>query len=482
MFSNYLLVCVVVVIVVMNVCRIRQNHPGELNTTPCLGTDIVHDEKQEVAVVLHADTYLKLWYKMISNAERSVYFSVYTWKIEHDNIPPHLLIMGAAFKSIIGKRESLNNSARQDPPVMVYIMYNSQNVSSTQTNSLYLTLKYWSEMGIDIQPSNPHLRLFFLPWKHTFFNNNHVKFLTVDGRETVLFSGNIERASHGGPGAWRECGLYVRGHPFAAMCEGYYRHMASLAKASHTTSAEMWQKLNTPRRRGRLVITGTVKWLDRHGSSGSPGSLVNDAIPAEDLQLISCPEVITVFKNPHANLFSTYRHARNIRSYVHLIEASKSAIWIMTPTINDMVIVNALLDAGKRGVQVHVVTGHAYNNQPVAINILRCAGHLSNQQVGRYLSAGSNIAIRWYKRGLTDGCRLCDAQCECNMSVHAKMAVFDQETLFIGSSNLDVFSTIYSAELDVIIKDKTLACVAMRDCITPLWNQASGVKKPHNNG
>lgn len=470
-----LLLIITCVVICLLIHRIRLNVLYSVDGPSLMYDDVVQDANQQVAIITHADTYMKMWYRMVSRARHVIFLSLYTWKMEHDLIPPHIIVLAAAFRRIIKTRIATNDHG---PAVQIHIMYNEQRLSMTQHNSMYVTLKYWSMCGINVAQACPHLSISFCPWKHSFFNNNHVKFLAVDRSETVLFSGNIEQQSHGGLGSWRECGLYVQGALFAKQCEMYYHHMA--CSAEHQSIQTMWAALNTRKRQLTLPVSANVAWRDLQGCTRSIENAIDmSENECEHLPLFTCDTLYTIFKRPCSNAFSTHRKAQNILTLKRLIDTSEKMIWIMSPTINDMCIVHSLVHAASRGVTVNILTGYVFNNRPVSVNIVRFAGHYSNQHTCRYMSSFSGINVRWYSSGAVDGCRTCSGVCMCNMSVHAKMSVFDGRVTFVGSSNLDVFSTLYSSELDVMIKHNGLSEYVLNKFIKPIWDRSIARKSPY---
>lgn len=116
-------------------------------------------------------------------------------------------------------------------------------------------------------------------------------------------------------------------------------------------------------------------------------------------------------------------------AYLRAIRTSTERIRIATPFFGDKDIVDALLEARKRGVEVEL--------------------YLPRENVRPYMLDAARV---FYEELLSEGVQIFE-QTEC--MVHLKVASFDGRVATVGSSNLDARSMEYNNELNLFVIDES---------------------------
>lgn len=128
-----------------------------------------------------------------------------------------------------------------------------------------------------------------------------------------------------------------------------------------------------------------------------------------------------------------YPYPNNLKVFVSLIHTAKKSISITNPyLVPDESLLNALISAAQRGVEVSVLNSEAMDQWLV--------GHAQRSYYGELLEAGIHIYL--YKRP---------------QLVHEKFFSVDDEVAVIGSSNLDIRSFELNLECTVVGYDVELA-------------------------
>jgi cardiolipin synthase len=227
---------------------------------------------------------------------------------------------------------------------------------------------------------------------HTLYRankRNHRRILVVDGRIGFTGGSGLGRTWMGDgrtPGHWRETDVRVEG-PAVQHLQGAF--------------AENW-----------LEATGEVIGGDDYFPAPLPdGGPVHAQV---------------VRSSPAGGGFAVYT------TFLLALSAARRSIDITNPYfLPDDAILDALLDAARRGVRVRVLVPSA-----IDAKIVRLAGR---RHFGRLLRAG--VQVYEYRPGL----------------LHAKTMVVDSVWATVGSTNFDNRSFALNDELNVVLYDRTLA-------------------------
>jgi cardiolipin synthase len=182
----------------------------------------------------------------------------------------------------------------------------------------------------------------------------------------------------------------------------------------------------------------TENWLESSGevladvddfpfASRNPDKALGDA---DGLVVISTP--------------SAARATRARILFQVLLAASRKSIDIQSPYfLPDRGIMRELIDASKRGVRVRIMVPGRYNNHPLA-------RLTSRRRYGELLSAG--IGIHEYQPGM----------------IHSKLLMVDETWVVAGSTNFDNRSFGLNDEVNLAVRDPSLASRAKEQFITDL--------------
>lgn len=128
-----------------------------------------------------------------------------------------------------------------------------------------------------------------------------------------------------------------------------------------------------------------------------------------------------------------YTHENNLKLFVSLIHTARQSILITNPyLVPDEPMLNALISAAQRGVEISILNSEAMDQWMV--------GHAQRSYYEELMRAGITISL--YKRP---------------QLVHEKFMTIDDEVGVIGSSNLDIRSFVLNHECSVVVYEPAVA-------------------------
>lgn len=262
------------------------------------------------------------------------------------------------------------------------------------------------QAGVQVRVFRPeqHLWRHLLSRKRTRLRRMHRKMALIDGRLAFLGGINIIDDATGNSGSTRlDFALEIAG--------------PILSQIGHAMDRQWLTLSRSPLYRRPFVQQGN-----------RPEPTVIHAAPAGNIR---CALLL------RDNL--TYR--RNIeQAYISAIESATQRLTLaMAYFIPSRRILNALLDAAHRGVQINLMLQGRIE--------YRLQHYASQSLYHRLLNAG--IRIHEYQPGL----------------MHAKVGVVDGQWATLGSANLDPFSLLVAREANLIIRDPTF-CAALEQRLT----------------
>jgi len=147
------------------------------------------------------------------------------------------------------------------------------------------------------------------------------------------------------------------------------------------------------------------------------------------------------------------------QAYLHLVRsANKRVVIVNAYFVPPREVIDALKDAARRGVHVQIVTNSPETNDigPVATISRHLYGELLDvnreKQTQKHVDKGRGLEV-WEWRGaeLKEG------------TLHAKMALFDDDTALVGSFNLDPRSARLNSETAVVFEDRAVTAELYRN-------------------
>ena len=142
-------------------------------------------------------------------------------------------------------------------------------------------------------------------------------------------------------------------------------------------------------------------------------------------------------------------------SYYTLINGADEEILIASPYVTHDGILEALMEASRRGVRVALVFPGEHNDVGYARRFFR-------SRIARLLSAGVEV----YENNLR--------------MAHSKVVVVDGRWLSVGSFNLDHRSFDHDLELNIVVDDSSLAKDVKSRLFQPYMSQATRLTEPYD--
>jgi len=238
----------------------------------------------------------------------------------------------------------------------------------------------------------------------------HEKILVVDGERAVVGGRNMEEVYFSG---WTDLDLYLEGPVVAEVQKGFLRSFREMAEAEPT--------------------------------SRNPSDVFGDFGQAQG------PSCLFVQSRPWNREYGT------LLSLVQAIQSCKKNFYVSSQYIvlPQGLLLDALLDAAKRGVDVRVFTNSARTAQQVNLG----AGYyLSLNYVKTLLDAGVRV---WEYKGFP-------GEEDRQPYLHCKEFLMDGELAAVGSFNLSLRSCYVESENLVFVQDQDLAAARQRRFVSRL--------------
>lgn len=387
----------------------------------------LNPQKSNVKLLLSASEIITCWKDVIAQANSSIVFSTYIWQLDSvgNDTTPHVWFIGKGLLSI-------------ETPVVFKIMINRVVWKGKQylKNTIEKTLGVWKHMGVNFNL----IKIEWGIWSHYTLGNIHTKILAVDDRLTVIQSLNVEGRSHGGRGTWRETGILIDDKEINEKIRQDFTY--------HWKQCEYWKcipKENT------LTFSPTIYTGSNQFKSA---------------------KVQVLFQRASKNIFSLNRRSDSTRAIFSLIKKAKSDIFLITPNFNDICLWEVIKLKAEQGVKVHIMWGYDFNNTQSFLQKY-FLGRRSNKDMWKDIVKKSyhpNISIRFY----TSQNHKIVGKFEC--MVHAKIISIDRKWFTVGTCNLDIYSTITSSEVLVIVRSSSLANILHKNFIDPIWTTGEQLK------
>lgn len=296
-----------------------------------------------------------------------------------------------------------------------------------------------SEMnGLDLQVKS----LFFLP-----FSVMHPKFVIIDRQRALFPSCNLSYES------WLECCLPVSG-PVVTTLVDFWHHV--------------WARNDFP----PLPVTASEEV-----SSSTPSLSI--ASPSCTIVLLPSPH----HRSPRFRPFSTAAAPPStpLNTYLlHLFATASKSIKLMTPNLTSPPVIDALISALERGVDVEVIT----NRRMMILEQLLTSGTITEYCVWKFRRRYRQITRSWSQRGSsTSHMEEGQASEVGTLSVgyfqpnsiyrrsHIKCTIVDEEVIVLGSGNMDRASWYTSQELGIALEGQQVVC--------DLWRAINRHESPH---
>ena len=368
-------------------------------------------------------------HELISKAKLNVCICTFRWRVEWDEwqqVNGQIMAIGSALKKLAS--QSTNK-------ITVSILMNQmQSLESNSfiENQVKHTWFIWHQLGFRNGDGNVWVE--FRKWSHITLANIHSKFTIVDNQHFAMYSMNIEGFSHGREGSWIECGVE---------CNNFEPYQL-------TSLMDYFQMLYTQSNMIKVNIDDPSLLLPSHTLAPPP---ISTSVP-----LFEHVPLRIVHRAPSA--FSLSRKSELTMTLVSMLQGAKKSIQILTPNMNDISIINAIAHVPSR-----VVLSSGFNVDVPWIQEITL-GWSTNERMKRQFSKHPNLSVRWntHNGEVVQG--------KSKYALHAKLFLVDDQFLFCGSVNADVYATITSGECGCLFDSTELTTYVRESFFEHLWNQA----------
>ncbi|KAI0095981.1 phospholipase D/nuclease [Daldinia grandis] len=352
--------------------------------------------------------------------------------------------------------------------------------SSTWTTRLGLPSPEVLEAGlIDLRVKS----LFFLP-----FSVMHPKFLIIDRERAWLPSCNVSWE------AWLEGCVEVSGDVVATMVE-FYQNVWDRKLGNHLTS-----------RRDLDYDRSSLSTLLEHGLTAAPQSHVGaleEFISGIEIPAILLPS--SHHRNPKFDFIPWHDHSPPPptplnTAVLQLLDMSEHIIYIQTPNLTSAIVIEKLLDALKRGVNVTIVSNERLMLLEQIVTAGTTTSRCLNSLIKRYkkLKAqrpqsivndscansdlGIDVEAQQPQLGLLNVYYYCpasknetDETSEEPVQSHLKLTIVDAQYVILGSGNMDRASWFTSQELGILFHSEDFATAVSTAAFSTLSGRRESV-------
>jgi phosphatidylserine/phosphatidylglycerophosphate/cardiolipin synthase-like enzyme len=384
-------------------------------------------------------------FELIVDAEKSIILSTYRWRVEHDEktnqINQQIVMIGYALDRLSLKCKLRGKNVRFS--ILCNQMLLGKETDSWLENHLLLTLSCWKKIGFSPtqNETEPGVYIDFRSWKHVSLGNIHSKFIVVDRSKIALYSMNIEGYSGRIKTAWKEYGVSFDSNQYAVSIESYFQGLFE-----HTNVVDMFL---LAKKSSLDHVATTFPPFVFQGKNATEFSNV----PALILMNIPQPDAINR-KNPI------------MQELVPLLRNAVKSIYITSPNLNDIAILNILETKIKQGLDVKIIINKGFNVDAPFIQQTLLGWSTNEQQISSWKQKGLLSHIRWNGNNNEAVIGKVDYQ------LHAKTFLIDHQSLMIGSLNADIYSTFSSAEIMVLMQSNELSKEYVSQWFAPLWSQS----------
>ncbi len=406
----------------------------------------IHKPKEDIHEVILLNSASKIilcLFDLIINAKKSIILSTYRWRVEAHKITKRpngqIIAIGYALTKLSARCKEEKKNVKFSILCNQMLLGNESN--GWVEKQLISTLSCWKKIGFEPVESEHDYGVYvdFRTWPHMTLGNIHSKFIVIDNEKAAVYSLNIEGYSHGEEGTWREIGVKFISPHHAFIMTDYFHDLFDM----HGHRFNIWKLLASVEKDDSLDVSFVF-----------PSSISTKHISISGLILANIPRPFAINrKNPIIN------------ALVPLLRSATKNIYITTPNLNDVAILNILYHKITQGLDVKIIINKNFNTDVPAIQEALLGWSTNEQQLSKWLENGLSKHIRWNGK---DNQMI---QGKVDDQLHGKTYLVD-DALMIGSFNADVYSTVSSAELVLLMNSKPLVEEFLTTWFDPLWIQA----------
>lgn len=284
----------------------------------------------------------------------------------------------------------------------------------------------WDTSDIGLYTSE-NIKVYADTFTHNSFRTNHAKTIIVDHSKYIITGANFQGSNFGHQPAC-DFGLVITGPS---------------TKNAYLDFADMWTNYRSNKSHPDIGHLADIqyKW-------SNPESLSK----------------LTFITRPPTR-YPSWANNQNVILEELLNNAAKS-INVIVPNLNSGEIINMLINATKRKVNVNIVLGKCFNDIREANFIM---GGTNQNSVNVLLNKCDNnyLNIRWFS---VDGKEPVINNTQ--GAAHAKLILVDSIFVWAGNANLDRMSIYYAHEATVLIEDPNVYNSIFTNFYQPIFNKS----------
>ncbi|MEA2751453.1 MAG: cardiolipin synthase [Myxococcales bacterium] len=384
---------------------------------------------------------------LIAGAEQEV--NLQTWRWDPGAGPEIAILEG-----IRRLAERLASEGKRAKPVEVRLLL---NVIPSSDSHLFEKLSASLEaMRLD----STRLHVTVARFAANLLGANHVKGLVVDGSKVFVSGANMSSD------------FYEEGNRY---WDVGYRFDGAVARGLRKDFAVAWSKGDEWRCGSRGLSTDAESRdrcdRDRDFPWASLGALPAVDTSASDAAVADlCSPILVVGHESHALPFPTSDNdTPQAQAFLAAVGSATRVIRLQTPNLNEPAMVDAIVAAVRRGVEVDLLLskGHEQSGES-----LPGRGGPNDAIVKKMMdtlgaSACKGLVVRWFSR---DG--RAPVESKGAPSSHVKFLSIDDQVTIMGSANQDVQSWRNSREVNVVVDGADLATTYRDAVFAPVWARA----------
>lgn len=369
--------------------------------------------------------------EMIANAEEEVLLVLF--KIYRNCVGENFLIAGL---------KALSEKAQRDGrTIQVRLLVNSLKGAGRT---------FFGNEGINQIKgglSFPNLNIEYCEHTHYFRGSYHQKMLLIDGKSALLPSCDISTKNN------------FSEEKMGRVDNATILHGESLVRHLRADFIQAFRSKHNKKISSTTTQTDFIDTLETQEGEFKQSTESPSEFPA-----------LFFSRKSQGGLTNHYSLSPYALALIQSINKAQHDIYIMTGSLNEHAIIEALAAAARRGIKIYIIMGR---NKDDRASTYPCGGGTNQENVKRLLNKSGqnnqNVTVRW----ATDDSKTALARDD---HLHAKLAVID-DLVFVGSSVMDVQSTRHSREADVIIQSKKVAEMQLNKVFYPQFNKGLDARK-----
>ncbi|RDX54088.1 hypothetical protein OH76DRAFT_1062134 [Lentinus brumalis] len=360
----------------------------------------------------------------------------------------------------LSSRYQANPAKYENRKPVVKLIYDRGSPKQVFQNHLHIPPEEWEGLGLPKPDSIPGIDFETMNYHRPIAGTFHAKYMVVDRRVAVLNSNNIQDNVN------VEMMIQLEG----PIVESFYdMSLISWAKAS-TIPLPLISGPFAPEQDFKFgPENSTLHYITVPPSEGgvagqwqAPDKLKNTPITAPGFasHYMHKPHapvpMAMVNRHPHGTPGHEDIDVPQNAAWLAGFRLAKKSIFIQTPDFNAKPVVEACLEACRRGVECTLYIDLGYNDAAETLPFQGGTNSRVVMQLYQKLNAeGKGGLLKWYWYTAKDRPTPVDAV-KTERNCHIKFAMFDDQVAILGNGNQDTQSWFHSQEINVMVDSPQL--------------------------